>query len=124
MYPSIFEEDLFPTNFLEEKNGIDIYETDDSVIVEAQVPGIKQEDVSITVEGNILTITAEHIEKEEDKKKVVYKSTRQTSFHYATTLPRMVNANKAEAEVENGLVKVTIPKAEEEKPKRIVVKKK
>lgn len=120
------DEDFWPSNLLDTDRGIDIYETDDSVVVEAQVPGIKEEDVQVTVEGNILTISAEHEEKEEekDKKKTVYKSTRQTSFHYSTTLPRMVNAAKAEAEVEKGVVKVTIPKAEEEKPKKIVIKKK
>jgi len=127
IYPSMFnDEDFWPSNLLDTDRGIDIYETDDSVVVEAQVPGIKEEDVQVTVEGNILTISAEHEEKEEekDKKKTVYKSTRQTSFHYSTTLPRMVNAAKAEAEVEKGVVKVTIPKAEEEKPKKIVIKKK
>ena len=58
------------------------------------------------------------------KKKVVYKSSRQMSFHYSTSLPRRVDASRADAEVENGVVKVTIPKVEEEKPKKIVVKKK
>lgn len=126
MWPSVFDEDFFNTNFTDTDNGIDIYETDNEVVVEAQVPGIKEEDVEVTVEGNILTICAEHKETEEekDKKKTVYKSTRQSTFHYSTTLPRMVKAEKAEAEVENGVVKVIVPKAEEEKPKKITIKKK
>jgi HSP20 family protein len=54
----------------------------------------------------------------------VYKSTRQTSFSYSTNLPRIVDPSKAEAEVEQGVLKITIPKSEEDKPKKIEVKKK
>jgi len=130
-WPSLLEErdfrDLmnFP-EYIDEASGLDIYETDDAVIVEAQVPGIQEKDVDVTVEGNILTISAkrEETEEEKEKKKTVYKCTRQTSFHYTTTLPRMVNAEQAEAEVENGVVKITVPKAEEEKPKKVSVRKK
>jgi len=127
LYPSIFnDEDFWPSNILQNDTGIDIYETNDSIVVEAQVPGIKEEDVEVMVEDNILTITAEHIEEEEekDKKKVVYKSTKQTSFHYSTSLPRKVDASKAEAEVEKGIVKIIIPKVAEETAKKISVKKK
>ena len=66
----------------------------------------------------------EENQEEKDKKKVVYKSSRQTSFSYSTSLPRMVDSTKAAAEVENGVVKVTVPKMEEEKPKKISVTKK
>jgi len=127
IYPSFFnDEDFFSSNILENNSGIDIYETDESVVVEAQVPGIEEKDVHVTVEDNILTISAEHseVKEEKEKKKVVYKSSRQMSFHYSTSLPRRVDASRADAEVENGVVKVTIPKVEEEKPKKIVVKKK
>lgn len=106
--------------------GLDMYETDDELIVKASVPGVPEDKVEITVEGNILTIKAEFEEtkEEKDKKKVVYKSSRQSSFNYSTSLPRLVDGSKAIAEVENGVVKVVIPKTEEEKPKRIEVKKK
>ena len=131
-FPSVFDDSNWPTlsNWNDiidfDTGGIDIYETDDSVIVEAQVPGIKEEDVEVTIEGNVLTINAskEETEEEKDKKKTVYKSTRQYCFNYSTNLPRMVKGDKAEAEVENGVVKVTVPKIEEEKPKKIEVKKK
>lgn len=125
MWPSFFDEDFeFPQAF--DNTGLDIYETDDSIVVEAQVPGVKEENVSVTVEGNILSISAEEKDTEEkkEKKKTVYKSTRQSSFNYSTTLPRMVDASKAEAEVENGVVTVTVPKTEDEKPRKIEVKKK
>lgn len=106
--------------------GLDMYETDNELVVKASVPGVPEDKVEVTVEGNILTIKAEHEEtkEEKDKKRVVYKSTRQSSFNYSTNLPRMVDGSKAVAEVENGVVKVVIPKAEEEKPKKIAIKKK
>lgn len=130
MWPSIFDEDDWPFSkdwpVLSTNKNLDIYETEDSVIVEAAVPGIPEDKVEVSIEGNVLTISAEHEETEEEKKKkkTVYKSSRQTSFSYSTNLPRMVDAAKAVAEVENGVVKISVPKAEEEKPKRIEVKKK
>ena len=128
---------VFPTYFLDENwpvkwtdlssaTGLNIYETDDAVVVEASVPGVPEDLVDVTVEGNVLNISAEFedTQEEKDRKKVVYKSNRQSSFTYTTSLPRMVDSTKAEAVVENGVVKVTIPKLEEEKPKKIIVKKK
>lgn len=125
-WPSIFDEDFFEWPSISEEKGLNIYETDSEVVVEAAVPGIPENEVEVTVEGNVLTISAEHEETEEekDKKKTVYKSTRQTSFNYSTSLPRAVDGSKAMAEVENGVVKVIVPKTEETKPKKIEVTKK
>ena len=126
--PAVFDEDnwlsqLFDTGT---STGLDVYETNDAIVVEAQVPGIKEENIEINIDGNVLTINATQKETEEqkDKKKTVYKSTRQTSFSYSTNLPRIVDPSKAEAEVEQGVLKITIPKSEEDKPKKIEVKKK
>lgn len=126
-HPS-FDEDFWPQITWPDvsSSGMDIYETDDSVVVEAQVPGVPEDKVDVTVEGNVLTISAAHREtkEEKDKKKTVYKQSRQSAFNYSTSLPRMVDGEKAEAEVDKGVVKVTIPKLEAEKPKRISVKRK
>lgn len=129
-WPSFFDEENWPTNInwpdLSATSGLDIYETDNEVVVKAAVPGVKEQDVEVTVEGNILTISGKMDETEEKKKekKVVYKSTMQSSFSYSTSLPRMVDGAGAKAEVEDGIVTVSVPKVEEEKPKRIEVKKK
>ncbi len=103
---------------------LNLYETDNDIVVEANVPGIKEEDIEINVEGGVITIRGEVTEKDEQKEKgkQYYKKMEQRSFHYSTTLPRSVRSDQATAEVENGVVKVIIPKAEEEKPKRIEVK--
>jgi HSP20 family protein len=107
-------------------SGMDIYETDNAVVVKAQVPGIKEENVKVTIEGNVLTISGEQKDTEEEKeaKKAVYKSTCQKSFHYSTSLPRAVDGNSAEAEVDNGVVTITVPKTEADRPKQIEIKKK
>lgn len=125
-WPSVFDEDFFDWPSISEDKGLNIYETDDEVVVEAAVPGVPEEEVNVTVEGNVLSISAEHEETEEekDKKKTVYKSTRQASFSYSTSLPRVVDGSKARAEVEDGVVKVYVPKTEETKPKKIEVTKK
>lgn len=128
VWPSFFDEDFFnnwPEISTVEK-GLNIYETDENVIVEASVPGVPENKVDVSIEGNVLTVSASHEETEEEKdqKTVVYKSSRQRSFTYSTNLPRMVDSTSASAEVENGVVTITIPKTEEDKPKKIEVTKK
>ncbi len=129
----------FPTSFFDDENwleptwpfnvsetGLDIYETENSVVVEAQIPGVPEEEVDISVEGNVLTIAADHQETEEEKedKKAIYRETRQRSFRYTTNLPRSVDAEKADASIDQGILRVEIPIAEEERAKKIEVKSK
>jgi HSP20 family protein len=103
-----------------------LYESGDNIVVEANVPGINEEDIEISIDGGVLTIHGEQrVEDEkEEKGRQYYKRMETSSFHYSTTLPRSVQSEKALAEIENGKVTVTIPKAEAEKPKRIEVKSK
>jgi HSP20 family molecular chaperone IbpA len=127
--PAVFDEDNWLSQWFDiagTSTGLDIYETNDSIVVEAQVPGIKEENIEINIDGNVLTITATQKETEEQKskKKAIYKSTRQTSFNYSTNLPRIVDPSKAEADLDQGILKITIPKSEKDKPKKIEVKKK
>ncbi len=127
--PTVFDDENWLSQWSDSGNspsGLDIYETDESVVVEAQVPGIKEENIEVNIEGNVLTINAcqEESEEQKNKKKTIYKSSRQTSFNYSTNLPRIVDSSKAQAEVEEGVIKITIPKTEADKPKKIEVKKK
>lgn len=128
VFPSFFDDNWPEITWPEvsASSGLDIYETDESVVVEAQVPGVPEDKVDVSIEGNVLNVRAnfEETEEQKEKKKTVYKKTRQTSFNYSTSLPRMVDASRAAAEVENGVVKITVPKMEEEKPKKVTVKKK
>ncbi len=121
---------LWPELFLEEGaepvtgGGLNIYETENDLVVEAPVPGITADELDVQIEGDVITIKAEHeeTEEEEQERKFVYRTGRKAKYYYSCALPTSVKADKAEAEVENGIVKVTVPKAEESKSKAIKVK--
>jgi len=111
-----------------ETNGVrtlalDMYETDDNLIVEAALPGIAPEDVEISVQDGVLTIKGEI--KREAEENVTYHLRERypyTAFERALTLPVDINADAAEATFKNGILTLVLPKAEEVKPKRIEVK--
>ena len=104
---------------------IDIYETKDEVVVKAALPGIKPEQVEVTVTGDTLTIRGEVKEESEVKEEdYIRKERRYGSFSRCVTLPDGLNADKAEATFENGVLTLKIPKSEEAKPKTIKVKSK
>lgn len=102
---------------------MDMTETDNEVILTASLPGIKPEDVDITVTGNTLTIKGEFkAEEETERGNVYFRERRYGAFHRSVMLPTDVNADKAEATFENGVLKLKIPKTEEAKPKQIELK--
>lgn len=95
---------------------VDMYQTDEDVVVEAAMPGIKPEDVDIQVTGDMLTIKAEHKEEEERKDATYHmREQRYQSYARSLMLPTMVNADKVVAEVKDGVLHLTLPKAEEAK---------
>ncbi len=104
--------------------GLDIYETDDEIVVKAPVPGVPPEDVDVTFENGVLRIQGKHEESEAEKKekKNIYQQRRLTSFDYTTTLPRAVEGSKISAEISDGVVTVRAPLAEAAKPKKIAIK--
>lgn len=118
--PSVFDEDWLDTS----DQGLTVYETDNEVVVEANVAGVPEDNVDVSVEGGTVTVKAEFHEEEEEKKKkkVVYRQAREAKYLYTTSLPCPVKADQADASVENGILKLVLPKAEEVKPKKITVK--
>ncbi len=104
--------------------GLNVYEKDGMVHVEAPVPGVPADKVEVTFSENQLHIRAKHEQREEekDKKKVVYKMERDTSFEYSTTVPTAIDEQSIEAEIRDGVVYVTAKVAEAAKPKKISVK--
>ena len=101
---------------------LDVVETENDVIVKASVPGLKPEDIDVTVVGDTLTIKGEtKSEKKEEKSNYLLQERRFGSFQRAITLPVMVQSEKAQADFENGVLTLTLPKAEEVKPKQIKV---
>ncbi len=102
---------------------LDIYETKDDLVVKAAVPGVRPEDVDITVTGDTLTIKGETKEETETKKGNYYrKERRYGQFARSVSLPVAVKSDKAEARFKDGVLTLTLPKAEEAKPRVIKIK--
>jgi HSP20 family protein len=101
---------------------VDLSETDDAIEVKAALPGVKPEEVEITVANDVLTIKAVHKEETEEKKREFYRrEIRYGAFHRALSLPVSVDADKAEARFENGVLRLVLPKADSIRPKQIRV---
>jgi len=102
---------------------IDMYQTDDEIVVKASLPGDKADEVQINITGEILTLKGETKQVEEKKDKAWHmREQRWGTFERAIALPTEVTADKAKAEFENGILTITLPKAEEVKPKIINIK--
>ncbi len=102
---------------------IDAYQTPNEVVVKAAMPGVNPEDINIDITGDTLTIKGETKTEEEIKKEdYLYQERRYGGFSRSLVLPSGLRADKAEANLENGILTLTIPKAEEAKPKTIKIK--
>jgi HSP20 family protein len=101
---------------------LDLSESAEGYLVEVQVPGVRPEDVQITVENNVLTIKGELRQESEDKKRNYHRLERRYgSFQRTIALPSTVKADAIQASLTNGVLRLDIPKAEEVKPRRINV---
>jgi HSP20 family protein len=99
---------------------LDVYTTADALVVEAALPGYKPEEVDISVLGDTLTISAStQAEEERDEDGFSYREIRRGSATRSLTLPAGLNTEAASASFENGLLRLTIPRAEETKPRQI-----
>lgn len=102
---------------------VNIEEVKDRFEITAELPGLKKNDVKIEIKDRVLTFTGEKKVESEDKDRNVYLFERAYGrFCRTFTLPDNVDAEKIEAEFNDGLLKIGIPKSEEEKPKEIEVK--
>jgi HSP20 family protein len=101
---------------------IDVVEKDDKYTVKVELPGVKEEDIDVSVAGDMLTISGEkRAESEEKKKGYYYSESSYGSFSRSVTIPSTVNASKIDASFEQGVLEITLPKAPEVKPKKIKV---
>ncbi len=99
---------------------LDVSITAESLVVKAALPGVKPEDVDITVTGDTLTISGSNEERSETREQeYLFQEVRRGSFSRTLTLPANLQAEKASASFENGMLTLTIPKAEEAKPRQI-----
>jgi HSP20 family protein len=101
---------------------VDIYETDDGVVLKAELPGMKKEDVHLEVRDHTLTLSGERKQEEEVKGENFHRMERfYGSFHRAFSLPSTVDTGKVKANMKDGVLEVTLPKAEKAKSKKITI---
>jgi HSP20 family protein len=101
---------------------LDISETEDAFVVRASLPGVKPEDVQVTVHGDTLTIRGEsRAEEEQQGEHWHLRERRFGSFQRSVTLATPISADRARADHENGVLTLTLPKSEEAKPRQIKV---
>ena len=99
---------------------IDFYEEGDHYVVKADLPGISKKDVNVSLEDNVLSVRGQRNEEREEKEATWYRTERVSgSFQRIFHLPGEVNAKKIKARFVDGVLEITIPKAEEAKPKQI-----
>jgi HSP20 family protein len=102
---------------------VDIHEDKEGIHISADLPGLTQKDIKVNIENNILTLSGERKLEREDKKENYYRIERvYGNFIRSFSLPNTVNTEKVEAQIENGVLKILLPKREEAKPKPVEVK--
>jgi HSP20 family protein len=123
----LFEDSFVPMRGLPAVFGaqglaLDMYETNDSVVVKSAVPGVKPEEIEITITGDVLTIKGEtKTEEKVEKSNYIRQERRYGALQRSVQLPGSLVTEKAEASFENGVLTLTIPKSERSKPKTVKV---
>jgi HSP20 family protein len=101
---------------------LDVYEEGDNLVVEAQLPGIKPEDLTVNVERGVLTISGKtELEEERKERNYLLREQRSGRFTRSLQLPATYRTEECEANFEDGVLRLTFPKAEEAKPRRIQI---
>jgi len=125
----LFEDSLLRSKFGEEglvagtwNPSVDIYETENSVVLSAEIPGVNEKDIEVKLENNQLSIKGERKFEKETKEENYHRIERSYgSFYRSFTLPNTIDQDKITAEYKNGILKVTMQKKEEIKPKSIKI---
>lgn len=102
---------------------LDVYEKGDSIVLKATVPGIKPEDLDVTIAGDVLTIKGEikHEENTQEMGEYLRRELQHGAFCRQLTLPGLVDPGKATATFENGILTLEMPKKEQLKPKTVKI---
>lgn len=125
----MFQGFLSPLRWVEEATGEDLFpamdvkERDDAFIVVADIPGAKKEDINVTLENGILTITAETRSEKEEKEgeRILRQERRYGKYVRSLRLGTQIDEKGVKASYKDGVLELTLPKAEEVKPKKIKV---
>ncbi|MBI1986969.1 MAG: Hsp20/alpha crystallin family protein [Nitrospinae bacterium] len=125
----LFEEGVFPFRGLGERTAmrqwappVDIYETEKEIVLKAELPGMSQDDFSVEVRDNTLTLKGERKQEKEAREEGYYQMERcYGAFQRSFTLPNTVQQDKAKARYKDGVLEVVLPKVETVVPKQIPV---
>lgn len=129
LFNSFLNDFFYPAKRATEKDGlwgwnpaVDVYENDDAIIVKAELPGVDKDQITVDVEGRVLTIKGERKYENEVKEDSYYRRERSYgSFQRAFTLPDGADSDAIKAEYKDGVLKIKVPKSETQKPKQISV---
>jgi len=104
------------------KPAVDIYDNDRNIVIKAELPGMEKKDIILQVNGRVLTLKGEHSSENEVKEDKYHRRERSYGkFERVFTLPLEVDPDKITADYKDGVLKIDIPKPEEQKPKQITV---
>jgi HSP20 family protein len=123
---SVLQKQFFGDDFMAPFKGVnipttDVYTKNNELVVEAHLPNFVQDDVNIQVEDGAMVISAERHEKEEDKSKKYVVRESSSSFYRRIQLPDRADADKIQAHLEEGVLKVTVPLTPLPAPKRVAI---
>lgn len=115
--------DDFPFTRENSTPAVDVRDDENGYSMEVELPGLTEKDIEVKVEGNLLTISSKKSEeKEEEKKGYLRRERRSYSFCRSFVLPENTDAEKISAGFKNGLLTLSVPKPEKEKPKLLEIK--
>jgi HSP20 family protein len=123
---SVLQKQFFGDDWMSPLKGVnipttDVYTKDNELVVEAHLPNFDQRDIQIQVEDGALVINAERHEKEEDKAKKYVVRESSSSFYRRIALPKRADAEKIDAQLNDGVLKVKVPITPLPEPKRIAI---
>ena len=125
----MFNEPFWPAGRLDDDTNmgmwnpaVDLYEKDDHFVIKAELPGVDKKDISIDLKDRVLTLSGERSNEHEVKEENFYRRERSYgNFQRTFTLPADVDADKIKAEFKEGLLKIEVPKPEQQKPKQVTI---
>lgn len=121
-WPSIWDDEDLGSILSSASNNLDVYETDNEVVVKANVAGVSADKIDVMFEKGVLTITANATDESSDEKKKHY-SKSSWQYSYRVAVPGMLDHTvEPSAEVKDGVITLTFKKAEASKPKKLSVK--
>ncbi len=111
-----------PFNGLRPSPRLNMYETDEGYTVEAALPGVNPESIDLSIEDDVLTLSGERPAPTVDRSKYSWAEVSHGTFSRRIRLAKHVDRNDIKAEYENGMLTVTLPKAEAVRPKKVAIK--